>query len=310
MNPTETLPHDALGLLIEQAWMNMQEAKAIHVQPSLATLTKQKAAEWFAATMLKVTDIKTIAGVLYITLSTLHGEMILAEGDRRGGNQKRDHATSKVDESSTLIQQHKDERSKVRALAKHKTAVNDYMEAEIKAKRAPTRHGALVHIGKVSYVPVAKTGRAPQTSARPKAPVVAQPNSADTVRARIYPLVEKVADGQRHPDRELERIVGDVLNFLKYVYLIDWLTIDRTREGTVFTIDQALRDICEGRVPRPSLEGFTWRGFLTHLRAEIARRRKENADAFRAVRWQPDEIDKRQQSNLLDWIERELSRIP
>ena len=51
------------------------------------------------------------------------------------------------------------------------------------------------------------------------------------------------------------------------------------------------------------------RAMLKDLRAEIARRRKENKDAYR-VRGNSDAIAKREQSDLLDWIEEQLDRMP
>ena len=131
-----------------------------------------------------------------------------------------------------------------------------------------------------------------------------------TANVHILTMLEKVADGQRRSDRELQQVVGQPKNFLKWVYLIPWLQIDRTAKGTVFTIDVELRDISDDLAPRPVLNGFTVRGFLKHLRAEIVSRRKANKDAAHSVRWNPDAINKREQSDLLDWVEDQLGRIP
>lgn len=49
---------------------------------------------------------------------------------------------------------------------------------------------------------------------------------------------------------------------------------------------------------------------LRLLRAEIIRRRKENHDALNRRKWCPEAISKREQSELLNWIERQLDMIP
>jgi hypothetical protein len=46
-----------------------------------------------------------------------------------------------------------------------------------------------------------------------------------------------------------------------------------------------------------------------NLRAEITRRRKENHDDRQKRRWNPEDIIKRCQSELLDWIEQELDAV-
>jgi len=48
---------------------------------------------------------------------------------------------------------------------------------------------------------------------------------------------------------------------------------------------------------------------LRQLRTDITRRRKENHDERMKRNWNPDDILRREQSNLLDWIEAELDQI-
>lgn len=122
--------------------------------------------------------------------------------------------------------------------------------------------------------------------------------------------LDLLADGQPHSDDEISRVAGFLERFLHRVTLIPWLTIERANHQTTFKIDRELRDICEDRVPRPDLNSFSVVGFLKNLRADLTRRRKENSDERQKRRWNPDNLDKREQSKLLDWIETELDRVP
>ncbi len=122
--------------------------------------------------------------------------------------------------------------------------------------------------------------------------------------------LEKVADGERRTDKEIGRVIGiDVETFLLRIRLIPWLIIDRTRAGTTFMIDQELRDICDRRIPRPQLQGQSVRVFLTNLRGEFDRRRKEMHDKGVKAGWVTREFNVHQQRELLDWIEQQLSTI-
>jgi len=122
--------------------------------------------------------------------------------------------------------------------------------------------------------------------------------------------LDELADAQAHSDAEIGAVVGDVARFLQRVTLIPWLAVERAHNRTVFKIDDDLRAICEERRPRPDLNSFSVVGFLKNLRAEITRRRKENHDERIKRRWNPDNIVKREQTSMLDWIEAELDRVP
>jgi hypothetical protein len=122
----------------------------------------------------------------------------------------------------------------------------------------------------------------------------------------------KVADGKRRTDAQVATVTGyqTASFFLQRIRLLPWLRIDRTPEGLMFHIDEPLRAICEGRLPRPTLSYQSTDQFLRNLRAEITRRRKENHDEFLKRRWNSELILKREQTSLLDWIEQELDRVP
>ena len=175
--------------------------------------------------------------------------------------------------------------------------MQDYYKA---AGRTATRKGALRHVKQVT------TPKAAALTSMRSTPQIRPAKDQD----RILSLLEKVADGKRRKDPELERMVGQVKNFLKWLYLVPWLTIDRTTDGTTFTINQTLRDTCDHWESRPLLEGFSIRDFLKYLRAEILRRRKANHDERRNARWSTQGINSREQTDLLNWIETELDRIP
>ena len=121
----------------------------------------------------------------------------------------------------------------------------------------------------------------------------------------------KLADGIRRTDEQVAKLTGyDSPNFLSRSRLIPRVRIDRTREGLLVQIDEPLRAICDGRVPRPPLSYQSIGQFLRDLRADITRRRKENHDEFLKRRWNSELILKREQSSLLDWIEQQLDRVP
>jgi hypothetical protein len=98
--------------------------------------------------------------------------------------------------------------------------------------------------------------------------------------------------------------------FLQRVRLVPWLAMDRTSAGTTFVIDEELRRICDGRIPRPALDNQSIRAYLHDLRTEITRKREENHDAFRKRKWNSELILKREQTALLDWIEEQLMKVP
>lgn len=201
----------------------------------------------------------------------------------------------------------------MRIVGKNAAAAREHVQAEAKANRKVTRRGIVRHVTRATPKRAApKAARpAPRSSAAVPAAWVGAQARVTQMHTRMVTALEAVTDGPRRTDRELRQITGfEIEDFLKRVRLIPWLSIDRTPAGTIFTIDQVLRDICEGRIPRPTLEGFTWRGFLSHVRAEITRRRKENNDLFHSRSWRSDLIDTRKQSNLLDWVEEQLARIP
>jgi hypothetical protein len=143
-------------------------------------------------------------------------------------------------------------------------------------------------------------------------------NAIETLQARraefeeqALAAVTKIADGKRRTDAQVATVTGyQTASFLQRIRLIPWLRIDRTTDGLSFQIDEPLRAICDGRLPRPTLSYQSVDQFLRDLRAELTRRRKENHDEFQKRRWNSELILKREQTSLLDWIEQQLDRVP
>jgi len=133
--------------------------------------------------------------------------------------------------------------------------------------------------------------------------------------ARIYDAVEKLADGLRHEPPKAAHVtlsgIPTNIDGLRALHLIPWLRITRHDNNTVsLEIDEELRAICEARAPRPELNGFSITEFYRHLRAEIRRRREANDQARKGKNWSHEGINKLELVKLLDWIERELDRVP
>jgi hypothetical protein len=307
----EIAPHDAKRNLIETALGKLQEAREIDETESLEV---DKWIAWYDATIPLCTDIKIIAGAMEVELSKRRGMRLEAEPEQRGGDRH-----FKLTPGVSLSKSEWMARSRDRTLGRDPAAVDEYIKTEVHARRVPTRKGARRHV----------KGRAGSTasSPKPRRPSQSSPSNQSAASAWIgtqaraaqrtaktLAALDTIANGERWTDRQLTRVIGlDVERYLPRVRLIPWLSIDRQPEGTVFTIDPALRNICEGRAPRPKvddLDGRSLGAFLKHLRGEITRRRKENHDEFRKRRWSSEVILRREQSDLLDWIEEQLDRVP
>jgi hypothetical protein len=147
-----------------------------------------------------------------------------------------------------------------------------------------------------------------------------QPSNRRRIRtrslARLYGAVENLADGVRHEPLRVHTHVtlsGVPTNItgLRALHLIPWLNITRHDDNTVtLEIDHELRAICEARAPRPELNGWSYRAWSKNLRKTITQKRKENHDERMRKSWQPENIVLRKQTELLNWIEEELDRLP
>lgn len=305
---TEQPAHEQKRQLIETIHAEALRMQGIDERESMTLMTVAEVMEYYDQLLPHTKDAQVILAAVEAEIYIRRSERIAQEPERRGG----DHQ-SKVTPGVTLPDAAKMARSRMRIVGKNATAARAYVNAQVKANHKATRKGIVRHVKQAA----GNTTKLPSKAARRSggSGVAGQWAGRQTRMAResahILATLERLADGTRRTDLEIYRITGiDVLKeYLKRIRLIPWLTIDRTLDGTVFTIDQDLREICERRVPRPALDGGSIRDFLAHLRSEMQRRRKENRDAAHAVKWNSDTIIKREQSDLLDWVEDQLGRI-
>jgi hypothetical protein len=317
----EVAPHDAKRNLIETALGQLIEAREIDERETLPTEIEKWTA-WYDATIPLVTDIETIAGAMRVEFHTRRGERLVAEPENLGGRPSFQETMSRRD---IVSEKDRQQRKKQRALGRQAEAARTYIKTEVAAGRKPSVKGALRHVKGLAGRPASRpksrrpsraAQSSPSTPSNQSAPyswIGTQARAAQRT-ANTLAALDTVANGECWTDRELTRVIGlDVERYLPRVRLIPWLSIDRRPEGTVFRIDGDLRNICEGRAPRPEvddLDGRSLGAFLKHLRGEITRRRKENHDEFRKRRWSSEVILRREQSDLLDWIEEQLDRVP
>jgi len=277
--------------------------RGAHAIDERETLGAEEWVAWYDATIPAVVDIKDLAGAMEIELGIRRGERLLAAGDERGGDRKSAAAQIKVEQCTTLIQSEKDMRTGDRLLARHAPAVRQYVQHSVARGRRPTRRGAL-RIARAAAPPVDHRRRGFQSTRARVAGRV----------GRVRALLEELDGEARHSDRELARAARrakvDLEKVLWACRLIPWLDVDRDESGTRIRIDRELQALCDGRRSRPELQGWSLKTFLSNLRTEIVRRRKENNDARIGKNWNHEGILRREQSNLLDWIEKELTRIP
>jgi hypothetical protein len=98
---------------------------------------------------------------------------------------------------------------------------------------------------------------------------------------------------------------------LRALAMVPWIKINREGNKTVtIHIDEELKAICEGRAPRPEINGWSYRAWFKNLRETIIQRRKENNDARLKKNWSTDQVSKAEQTDLLNWVEKELDKIP
>ena len=274
----------------------LQTLQAAHGLDERDDLDAANFLEWYDRTIPDVRDIKILAGAMEIEMARRRGERVALEGERRGGDTKVTQCVTLLSEAS------RKQRSRDRLVAEHPDVVQTYVQREVKAGRIPTvRHA-------IGVASAARATAAPQRIAKQVAATQARQSEFDE---QAFAAITKVADGTRRTDDQVGKVIGyQTPSFLQRIRLIPWLRIDRTPEGLMFQIDEPLRAICEGRLPRPTLSYQSTDQFLRNLRAEITRRRKENHDEFLKRRWNSELILKREQTSLLDWIEQELDRVP
>ena len=260
-------------------------------------------AAWLEKTVPDSTDARIVYGEIEVELLRRQGALVLRQGEQRGGSEPRG---VEVGQRPTLTEGEKDRRKRARLVASEPAAVNAYLERERKAKRAPSARGA------VRAAKAARVTTMPKASHQRRSFEGRQTRVQNT-DADVIVMLDTLADGVRRTDKDLAKMLGKLAaasSFLARVRLIPWLTVDRNADGTMFTIDDSLRAICDGRAPRPALSFQSWVAFHLALRAELKSRREANNDPRNFYRgWRSEMIIKRQQTDLLDWIEEQLDRV-
>jgi hypothetical protein len=298
---TEQPAHEQKRQLIETIHADALRMQGIDERESMTLMTIDEVTEYYDQLVPHTKDAQVILAAVEAEIYIRRSERIAQEPLSQGG---RPRESQTVTPRVTVSDAERKERSRMRAVGENAAAAREYVKGEVKANRKATRRGIVRHAQRGKTAPKAKAATVQLTL--PK-------TAEDQYRARIYAALETLADGQRRSDVEVGKVTKMKsldTDFYRRIRLIPWLLMDRTREGMTFTIDHELRDICEGRRARPEIGDFTWRGFYQHLRTEITRRRKEANDLYRAANWRHGMIHTQHQSELLDWIEDELNRIP
>lgn len=286
--------------LIQQALQTLREARGLDERDDLTAATW---VAWYEATIPDVTDLKLLAGAMEVELVLRRGQRIIAEGERRGGDQQTAWSPSqksKLPELGSLLSPAEEKkRHKARRLAREAPTVRAYVERKVKAGQVPTVNGALG---------AAKTARATR---RPRGSEHRSTGPRLASIHRLYDAIARVADGERRSVKDLGKVARYTPKyFVELARVVPWVTLDSTADGIRLEIDRELRAICEAERSRPELAYQSVHQFLREFRAELTRKRKENHDRFRDSRWNPEGIIKRTQSDILDWIEDQLNRVP
>jgi hypothetical protein len=292
----EVLTADEKTRLIHEALATLRAADDIDEHVTLAS------SEWLAwcdAVLPSVRDIETLAAAMRLKLSVERGKRLTTDGEQRGGDQKSGiKGTKRVPLISDAVRVR---RWRDRQLATHEETVNDYIRAAATAQRKPTENGALRAIKTTHSL----------TSRRER---MGQERTASWAQ-KILAAVEALADGQPRSREQIVRVLERhetqrLEEFLRTIHFIPWLAVTRTAAGYVLQIDPLLRALCEGLAPRPALpDGQPVYVFLRHLRSEITRRRKENNEGYRKLKWNTEASLKKDMHALLNWIEDELTKV-
>ena len=252
------------------------ELVAAHLIDLRDMLTDADALVWYDEFLPQARDTKLIAGVLEIELSIRRGERLEQDGEQPG-----DDATQQGRRQAN--------RSKDRLLADQKSAVRTYAANSLKQDRTPTKQGAL-RIAHLARARAEKKRAAPRGS-------------------RLYQALDRLAaQGRALTDSEIHGLTGMSAMYLHHV-TFPWLRRTKSAYGTQFIIDAELRDICEGKRPRPQLNGTSLAEQLRWLQSEIKRRRNERALYVKRNNWDHLTSHAKFIIELMDWLEGELERV-
>jgi hypothetical protein len=255
---------------------------------------------WYDEVLPQVTDIKIIAGALEAELSIRRGNLIGQEGELRGSEPGTNNREVQSYSLSNFTNVQKKKRSEDRLIAAQAPAVRTYVKNSIKQNKVPTRRGVLA----TAYMSRGRDTRTPAAK-----PLVNRPRGES--KDRLYQALGKLAAQDRAlSDGEIHDLSGMSASYVHHVApYIPWLRRTKTADGVLFTIDTELREICEGKRPRPQLHGASLSQELRTLRNEIKRRRDERDLYVRRSNW--DHLTARAKFlvELVTWLEGELERV-
>jgi hypothetical protein len=104
-----------------------------------------------------------------------------------------------------------------------------------------------------------------------------------------------------------------LFKFMREIGLTPWAAVEVDGDRYTVIVDDDLRAICEGRAPRPAaiaaLEGKSVWDWIRSIDAEVTRRRVANHDKFGRHRWVPSEMKKAEQTDMLNWIQRQFQKV-
>ena len=261
-------------------------------------------AAWYDAVIGNVPSLEQLAGAMRVELTRRHGERALAKGERKNQPTLKGRLlASKPAEGFVASLPKARLRYGARVIGNHPNAVKKYIRKTVSRNEVPSVAGAL---------------RAIRTSNKGHGAKADRRMGGSKSLARIYDTLERLADGEWHELKISGEHATSVtlpgtpvhIAVLRAVRLIPWLKITRDGNRIKPEIDEGLRAMCEARAPRPELNGWSLRAWTCNLRAMITQKRKENHDERMKKRWQPEEVVRRKQTELLDWIENELDKLP
>jgi hypothetical protein len=118
--------------------------------------------QWYDGTLGDCDRIRIVTGVMRVELSNRRGQVVIAEGERRGGDMKSDQSKAAPHfDNAEKVQRQTD-----RAIAENPVAVKAYVDESIKAVHSPSVRGAFKAARKAStkkaYIKKAKVRAVPQ----------------------------------------------------------------------------------------------------------------------------------------------------
>jgi len=257
-------------------------------------------AAWYDKVIGNVTSPEQLAGAMRVELARRHGERALAQGEQQGKKQPRSKgrlfASTPVEGFAPSLPRVRPPYG-ARRIASRPNIVKKYIQETLQQDEVPNVRGVLRAIKTSDNEPRVRVSRQTGTSKN---------------LGPIYAALERLADGQWHELRAHVTPPGmpATIHGLRAAHLIPWLKITRDGNRVRQEIDQELRAVCEARAPRPELNGWSLSAWARNLRMTITQRRKGNHDERMKKRWQPEEVVLRRQTELLDWIENELDKLP